>query len=532
MSGNSQNPSNYSLIRKGIDNLNQYHDLFLQAHVGIVLFKGEDLVIDFANEPIRKIWGKDSSVIGKTLLEVLPEISDTEYPKLLLEVYRTGNTHYAYENSATLIRNGKPELVFFNFVYQPWYDANEEIMGVMAVSNEVTDQVISRMQAEENEKNFRNLVMEADVATAIYYGPDMIIQMANETMIRVWGKDNSVIGKPVLEALPELKGQPFYEIFQQVYRTGQTYKATEDRADLVVDGKLQTFYFNFSYKALRNSAGEIYGILNMAVDVTEQVLSRRKLAESEEKLIRAVEERTHELKESNENLIFSNQELERFAHVASHDMKEPVRKITMFIRMLEEELKPSLSEKQTVLLDKVTKSAARLNNIVDGVLEYSRVNAYNGEMRDVDLHDLIAKIENDLELSITEKKAFIHKYDLPVIKGYDFLLFQLFYNLISNSLKFSIEGITPEIEIYGAEPVYKNFRQYIPVVVADNGIGFNAEYSELIFNKFTRLHSKDHYEGTGLGLSLCKTIAERHGGWIEADGAENAGAKFTVYLPA
>jgi len=182
-------------------------------------------------------------------------------------------------------------------------------MGVMAISNEVTEQVNARKQAEENEKNFSNLVMEADVATAIYFGPDMVLQMANETMIRVWGKDNSVIGKPVLEALPELKGQPFYEIFTQVYKTGQTYKATEDRADLVVDGKLQTFYFNFSYKALRNSSGEIYGILNMAVDVTEQVLSRRKLAESEEKLIRAVDERTHALKEPNENLIYSNHEL-------------------------------------------------------------------------------------------------------------------------------------------------------------------------------------------------------------------------------
>ena len=531
MSGNSQNPSNYSLIRKGIDNLNQYHDLFLQAHVGIVLFKGVDLVIHFANEPIRKIWGKDSSVIGKTLLEVLPEISQTEYPKLLLEVYRTGNTHYAYENSATLIRNGKPELVFFNFVYQPWYDANNDIMGVMAISNEVTDQVSARKQAEENEKNFRDLVMQADVATAIYYGPDMIIQMANDSMIKVWGKDNSVIGKSLQEALPELQDQPFFDLLKTVYRTGNTYKATEDRADLIVDGKLQTFYFNFSYKALRNASGEIFGILNMAVDVTEQVLSKRKLAESEEKLIRAVEERTHELKESNENLVFSNQELERFAHVASHDMKEPVRKITMFIRMLEEELRPSLSEKQIVLLDKVSKSAVRLNNIVDGVLEYSRVNAYNGEMQQVDLRDLITKIENDLEISIAEKKAVIEKFDLPVIKGYDFLLFQLFYNLISNALKFSIDGVNPRIEIYGGEPVYKNFKQFIPVVVSDNGIGFNSEYSELIFNKFTRLHSKDHYEGTGLGLSLCKTIAERHGGWIEADGAENDGAKFTVYLP-
>lgn len=532
MSGNSKNSSNYSLIRKGIDNLNQYHDLFLQAHVGIVLFKGEEMVIHFANEPILKIWGKDSSVIGLTLLEALPEISESEYPGLLLDVYKTGRTHYAYENSATLIRNGRPEMVFFNFVYQPWYDTLNKIMGVMVISNEVTEQVIARRKAEESEKNFRNLVMEADVATAIYIGPEMMIGMANDSMIKLWGKDKSVIGKSITEALPELQDQPFSELLSNVYRTGNTYKATEDRADLVVDGKLQTFYFNFSYKALRNSSGEIYGILNMAVDVTEQVLSRRKLAESEEKLIRAVDERTHELKESNENLIYSNQELERFAHVASHDMKEPVRKITMFIRMLEEEFKLSISPKQSVLLEKVKKAADRLNHMVDGVLEYSRVNAYNGKMESVDLNQLISTIETDLELSISEKNALIQKEELPVLNGYSFLLFQLFYNLIINSLKFSRKGIKPVIEIYAADPVYKSFKTFIPVVVSDNGIGFNPEYYHLIFNKFTRLHSKDHYEGTGLGLSLCKTIAERHGGWIEAEGEENGGAKFTVYLPA
>ena len=134
---------------------------------------------------------------------------------------------------------------------------------------------------EESEKRFRNLVQQAPVATAIYVGHEMQIQWANDAMIALWGKDRSVIGKTIRQSLPELDGQPFNDLLDQVYTTGKMYQATEDRCDLVVNGQLQTFYFNFSYKPLRDVDGNVYGILNMAIDVTEQVRTRKKLEESE-----------------------------------------------------------------------------------------------------------------------------------------------------------------------------------------------------------------------------------------------------------
>jgi light-regulated signal transduction histidine kinase (bacteriophytochrome) len=374
--------------------------------------------------------------------------------------------------------------------------------------------------------------MEADVATAIYIGEEMIIQMANDSMIRLWGKNSSVVGKPLMDALPELKGQPFSDLLTKVYKTGITYKATEDRADLVVDGQLQSFYFNFTYKALRNVDGEIYGILNMAVDVTEQVLAKRKLSDNEELLKHAVEERTKELKETNQNLLISNQELERFAHVASHDMKEPTRKIIMFIRMLEEEMGDVASPASKVLMRKILKSSERLNSIIDGVLEYSKLNATKDSNELVPLEEIIQNIESDLEVVIREKHAVLHKTDLPVIYGQRFLLFQLFYNLVSNAMKFNRPNISPVVEVSGLGEFNYNGKLYHRISVKDNGIGFDQSYAQSIFNKFTRLNSKDHFEGTGLGLSLCKAIAERHGGWIEAFGEENNGAEFLVYLPS
>lgn len=142
-------------------------------------------------------------------------------------------------------------------------------------------ELVARKELEDSEKRFRNLVQEAPVATAIYIGREMKIQWANDAMIKLWGKDKSVIGTTVRAALPELEGQPFHQLLDDVYTTGEIYQATEDRGDLVVDGVLQTFYFNFSYKPLRDTEGRVYGILNMAIDVTEQVKTKRKLEESE-----------------------------------------------------------------------------------------------------------------------------------------------------------------------------------------------------------------------------------------------------------
>ncbi|WP_121353590.1 PAS domain S-box protein [Flavisolibacter nicotianae] len=165
----------------------------------------------------------------------------------------------------------------------------------MLIRDSVSGKVISRgltlrdlrpelvvtKELEDSEKRFRNLVQEAPVATAIYIGEEMRIQWANDAMIKLWGKDKSVIGKTVREALPELEGQPFHGLLHDVFTTGQMYQATEDKGELMVEGQLQTFFFNFSYKPLRDTDGKVYGILNMAIDVTEQVKTKRKLEESE-----------------------------------------------------------------------------------------------------------------------------------------------------------------------------------------------------------------------------------------------------------
>jgi light-regulated signal transduction histidine kinase (bacteriophytochrome) len=148
----------------------------------------------------------------------------------------------------------------------------------------------------------------------------------------------------------------------------------------------------------------------------------------------------------------------------------------------------------------------------------------------VDLNDIIGQVEHDLELLILEKQAVIRQGRLPAIEGAGILLYQLFYNLINNALKFSREEPAPLIQIQAASH-NREGSAFTEITVTDNGIGFNNKYNQKIFQAFSRLNSKDDYEGTGLGLALCQKIVERHGGLITSSGTEGGGATFTIILP-
>lgn len=163
----------------------------------------------------------------------------------------------------------------------PQYNIDGEFKGMVGTVVDVHEEKIKEQLIREKEHRIRTIVEEANIATAVYTGREMTIELANEAMIKLWGKDPSVKGKTLREALPELEGQPFHQLLEDVYTTGKTYWGKEDKVDLVIDGKLQTGFFNFTYKPLRNENGEIYGILNMAIDVSEMVESRNLLKESE-----------------------------------------------------------------------------------------------------------------------------------------------------------------------------------------------------------------------------------------------------------
>ena len=277
--------------RSALRQMEKTYSLFMQAPVGVCIVTGPENIVELANDELLGFLGRSTDILGKPLSEALPKARAQDFSQLLDQVRKTGKAHYATELPTTLMIGGKAQLRYYNLVYQPYYEnpGDQTAAGVFSVAHNVTEQVLARKKVEESEHRFRDLVAETMVATGIYLGREMRIEYANQAMLKLWGKDASAIGKTVRQALPELEGQPFHALREGVFTSGETYWGKEDRADLVVEGKLQVFYFNFFYKALRNAEGAVYGILNMATDITEQVLARQKAEESEARLQAIIE---------------------------------------------------------------------------------------------------------------------------------------------------------------------------------------------------------------------------------------------------
>ena len=521
----------------------RFRAMLEQAPVAMGVLKGDDLVIETANTMLLQVWGKDRSAIGKPLLQVLPELRGQPFPDLLHGVIKTGKAHYGYEALARLQRNGRLEDGYFNYVYAPYYEEGR-LAGVQVVANEVTATILAKKELEESEKRFRNLVEEAPVATAIYSGRDMIISLANDAMLKVWGKDATVIGKPLHLGLPELEGQPFLQLLDDVFTSGQAYSAKEARADLVVDGKLQPFYFTFTYKPLRDSNGVVYAILNMAVDITESVLAHRELEDQEQRyrilatdLDARVRERTRDLQRVNESLERSNEELAQYAYVASHDLQEPLRKIRVFSSMLKDF--HELSVPAHDLLGRVMSSAERMSLLINDLLEYSRLHNEAKAVQRICVNEIVKNVLRDFELLIKEKQAIIEVGELPAIQMVSLQANQLFTNLLSNAFKFSKEDTPLRIEIRSRrlnETEISNYSlqegmNYFEVTFADNGLGFEPEFAGQVFDMFSRLHDRQVYPGSGIGLALCRKIVENHQGQIFAESEAGKGTTIHIILP-
>jgi len=269
-------------------------------------------------------------------------------------------------------------------------------------------------------------------------------------------------------------------------------------------------------------------LARQAADLIERTQTAEALRQSEERFRTLATQLEERINERTQELQRSNADLMQFAHVASHDLKEPVRKIRTFGLRLMQDLNGHSSESSKIYTEKILESASRMTTMIEGVLKYSSLNSSEQKTETVDLNEVISDIINDLEVMIQQSDAVIKLDTLPKVEGTQVLLYQLFYNLINNSLKFSKRDEKPVIEISGER---SHPDDSVEIIVSDNGIGFDPEYNEAIFNKFTRLNSKTRYDGTGLGLSLARKICERHHGTIVAAGIKNAGAVFTVTLP-
>jgi PAS domain S-box-containing protein len=498
-------------LRRAKESEQNLRNVITQAPVAMCILKGTEYVVEIANERMFEVWGVDpDALLGKPIFEGLPQAKDQGFEERLYEVYHAGKTWRESELPAVLPRSGNPELAYLDFVYEPFRDENAVITGIMAVVTDVTEKVTARLKIEEEKEITRLAIAAGEMGVFEVDIPSNEIT-ANERFNDIFGFSHTVSRDRYVAAChPE----------DREIRDTAIAKSMESG---LVDYETRFIHRSGEVRWMKIRGYVTYDEQQQPlklVGVVQDVTKEKSFAQA---LALQVEERTLELSRSNEDLL-------QFAHVASHDLREPVRKARTFNSRLKEEYGTLLPEKGQLYIEKINNSTERMLAMIDGVLTYSTLGDSEQQNALVDLNATITQIMADLEILIQRKQAVITTHGLPVIEGAEVLLYQLFYNLVNNSLKFARENVPSRISITAAEEWIESVL-YTKIVVADNGIGIPASYSNDIFNAFKRLNSKDKYEGTGLGLALCKKIVERHFGTIRATGAEHVGAVFTITLP-
>ena len=271
---------------------------------------------------------------------------------------------------------------------------------------------------------------------------------------------------------------------------------------------------------------------------THQLLNHeQKLLSANRKLEKDVEERrlteekirllNQQLVENNFQLKNTIEELDRFAYVASHDLQEPLRKILVFSDKIQTKYRDAVDKELHRSLEKIVKASERMQSLINDLLRFSRGASGSEDFVFISLNGLMNEVLADMEIDIEKSAAQVQVDPLPEVWGIPSQMRQLFQNLISNGIKFRKAGIVPRIHIYSQSNGLNHYR----IIVQDNGIGFDSKYAEEIFTVFKRLHSYHEFEGSGVGLSICKKIIERHNGMIRAESIPGDGSKFIIDLP-
>jgi len=295
--------------------------------------------------------------------------------------------------------------------------------------------------------------------------------------------------------------------------------------------KVKTFYRLSEQKRELN---EMQNVLKDEIEFRKK--AEKELSDLNHSLEKRVAERTEELYKSNTELENSNNDLQQYASVASHDLKEPLRKIQIYGDRIRKQFLHQMPEAETYM-EKIITSSQRMTTLINDLLNYSRLSG-EGLFQVTNVNQILEELVSDLEMLITEQHATINISPFPEIEVIPGQIRQLFQNLISNSIKFSRKDVPPVITIAVERTAAKQLKgpassegEFCRISIADNGIGFNEIYKDKIFTMFQRLHSKEAFEGTGIGLAIVKKIIEKHDGVISVQSRENEGTTFTFVIP-
>ncbi len=537
--------------------------MLMQSPFAFSVMKGNDLVVTLANDLMKDFWGKGKEVEGKTLIQILPELVDQPLLGMIHQVFTTGIPIYANEILARLKHGRELQDRYFNIVYQPCHEADNSISGVTTIAYEVTGMLLARKKVEESELHFRQMtdlmpskVSNADIAGNVIYFNKKWLDYTGMSFeeLRDFGY-YKIIHPDELEE--------FQHRFQQSSELGITL--VMEMRFLNKDGDYK-WHLNLA-SPVKDENGKIMMWIGSTTEMHEQITYKTALE-------KAVQERTKELEEANQVLIFQNDEKEKraaelviankelvfqnnekekraaelviankelvtFTYISSHDLQEPLRKIQTFANLVLEKEHANLSETGKGQLTRINAAANRMRALIEALLSYSQTNISERIFEDTDLNKLVEEVKIEFKDIIQEKQAVIETHFLSNAEIIPFQFSQLLRHFISNSLKFSSPDRPTHIVITSIiatgsalqEKLLVPDKHYCHISFSDNGIGFEPQFSQRIFEVFQRLHNKERYPGTGIGLAIVKRIVENHNGIITAQSELDKGVTFDIYIP-
>jgi PAS domain S-box-containing protein len=476
------------------------NNLFMQAPVAIAILKGPQYIIELANPAVCEFWGRElEQVINNQLFKAIPEARGQGYEELLDGVYKTGITYQADEVSVVLLRKGRKEKIYFNFVYQPVRDSNGTISGVIVIANEITEQFLAQQKIVESEERYRTLFNSIDEGFCIV---EMHFDKKNKPVNYIFLETNPVfekqtglknaVGKTIKELAPKLENH-WLELYGKIALTGKPVRF-ENQAKA-----LHRWYDVYATRVGGKDSRKVAILFN---DITRR-------------------------KDEEERRIQVEKQKDEFIGIASHELKTPVTSIKAYTQLIHHRFKKAEDIKTAEVVSKMDAQLDKLTNLISDLLDVTKVKSGKLQFRAgyFDFNEVVEEVIEETQRTTTHK-IIKELMNSKTVYGDRDRIGQVIVNFLTNAIKYS-----PDAEKINVRTLVS--KDSIMLSVQDFGIGLSKEEQKKVFERFYRAggEKQETFPGLGLGLYISSEIIKRHNGRLWVESTKGKGSTFHFSLP-
>lgn len=473
------------------------------AQVGTWVSRNNSGIIELSEE-LSRILGFDQPIKEMLISDYLKLIHPSDYERFIESYSKSRIENHPLDIEYRIVQQGG-QIRYIHGISGPEFNEKGDVVIRYGAAKDITDRKLIELHLERIQTDLKEAQKLAHIGNfTVFYRDNGRVEWSEE-MFRIFERDMNR-GNPKIEDIFEAIYPEDREVVDSIIkRSISERKKLETDFRIVIAGSRIKYLHNI-FNPVFDASGEITELFGTSLDITDTMKHQQRINEALSKLER------------------SNKELEQFAYVASHDLQEPLRMVSTYMGLLKQRYTDRLDHRANMFIEYAVEGAKRMSALIMDLLAFSRITSQGKEFEKTDLNLIFNDVLNDLQMLLREKNALVSSAGLPVLHCDSVQIRQVFQNLIVNGLKFN-NNPRPEIHIKSSGTANGWLIQ-----VKDNGIGIEPGYYERIFQIFQRLHDKEKYEGTGIGLAICKKIVERHGGkiWVESQAGEGTTFFFTL----